>query len=221
MKSAIRVVLIEDSENYRRMVSYILHSNADIELTSQFGTVEIALQSLEGMAEDELPNIILLDLGLPGLSGLDAVPLIKRVAPDAKILILTQSDKEADVLKAIRLGASGYLLKFASADKILEAIQHVHSGGATLDQNLARFILNKLTKDLSVQAHDIALSKREMEVLTLVAEGLVQKEIGEKLDISKNTVREYIQNIYGKLNVQNAPAAIAKAYRFGILPAGE
>src|SRR6056297_678314 len=109
--NTIRLMLIEDSEDYRNSIVRVLGRKPGMEVISQYGTAEIALQNLEEWTEDDLPDIILLDLNLPGMSGLDAIPLIRQQAADVKIIILTQSDKEADVLRAIRLGASGYLLK--------------------------------------------------------------------------------------------------------------
>jgi DNA-binding NarL/FixJ family response regulator len=221
MKNSIQLMLIEDSEDYRKGIICALDGNPGIKVISQYGTAEIALRNLRETAEKNLPDIILLDLNLPGMSGLEAVPLIRQQAPDAKIIILTQSDKEADVLSAIRLGASGYLLKSSSISSLIEGIELVHSGGATLDKTLAGFILNTLSERLPEVTLDTPLSKREIEVLALIAEGESQKQIASRLDISTYTVSEYIHNIYGKLKVQNAPAAVAKAYRSGILPADE
>lgn len=214
-------MLIEDSEVYRKGVVCALDGNPDIQVVSQYGTAEIALRNLQETAEKNLPDIILLNLNLPGMSGLDAVPLIKQQAPTVKIIILTQSDKETDVLNAIRLGASGCLLKSSSISSLTEGIELVHSGGATLDTHLAGFILNALSERLPEVTPDVPLSKRETEVLTLIAKGQSQKQIASQLDISTHTVSEYIHNIYSKLEVQNAPAAVAKAYRSGIFPAEE
>jgi DNA-binding NarL/FixJ family response regulator len=215
-------MLIEDSEDYRKGIVFMLDGKPDMKVISQYSTAEIALRNLRETAKEMQPEIILLDLNLPGMSGLEAVPLIKQQAPEIKIIILTQSDKKADVLSAIRLGASGYLLKSASVSSLIEGIELVHSGGATLDTHLAGFILNALSQRLpDVMTPDAPLSKREREVLTLIAEGEAQKQIASQLDISTHTVSEYIHNIYSKLEVRNAPAAVSKAYRSGILPADE
>ncbi|HKL22719.1 MAG TPA: response regulator transcription factor [Tichowtungia sp.] len=218
MKNKIRLMLIEDSEDYRKGIICALDTKPDIKMISQYATAEIALRNLQEPAGKNRPDIILLDLNLPGMSGLDAVPLIRQQVPDVKIIILTQSDKEADVLRAIRLGASGYLLKSASVSSLIEGIELVYSGGATLDSHLAGFILNTLSERLPEVTPNVPLSKRETDVLTLIAEGEAQKQIAAQLDISTYTVSEYINNIYSKLEVHNAPAAVAKAYRSGILP---
>jgi DNA-binding NarL/FixJ family response regulator len=220
MTKTIRLMLIEDSEDYREGIVCVLDETPNIKVISQYSTAEIALRNLQETDKENLPDIILLDLNLPGMSGLESIPLIKQQAPDIKIIILTQSDKEVDVLRAIRLGASGYLLKSAALDSLIDGIELVHSGGATLDATLAKFILNSLSERLPEVTLGVMLSKRETDVLILIAEGQAQKQIASRLDISANTVKEYIRNIYDKLEVENAPAAVAKAYRSGILPAG-
>jgi DNA-binding NarL/FixJ family response regulator len=145
------------------------------------------------------------------------LPLITEAAPQAKIIVLSQSDKEADVLQAITLGSAGYLLKSATDTQITEGIRIVINGGASLDNGIAKFILKAL-KETRSKAPPLtpALSKREMEVLTLMAEGHVQKEIADRLAISNYTVNSHINHIYEKLHVANAPAAVNKAHRFGL-----
>lgn len=212
MEPPTRIILIEDSPAYRKGVAFTLEAQPDMELVQSFGTSEVALHHCEALQ----PDIILLDLNLPGLSGLDTIPLLKAKAPEAKIIILTQSDKEADVLLAIERGASGYLLKASSIDQLIDGIHSVRDGGATLDPSLARYILDSLHQYLAKPSGSHQLSKREMEVLTLIAEGLVQKQIATELSISVHTVSEHIHNLYEKLNVPNAPAAVAKAYKTGL-----
>lgn len=212
MISKLRIMLIEDSPAYRKGIACALEKQSDMELVGEFGTAEIALRSMS----TEKPDLILLDLNLPGMSGLDSIPSIKVQAPKAKIIILTQSDKEADVIQAIELGASDYLLKASSIGQLIESIQHVRNGGATLDPSLARYILNALKQKKESTKSESSLSKRELEILKLIAEGFAQKQIAAELSISIYTVTEHIHNIYDKLNVPNAPAAVAKAYRAGL-----
>lgn len=211
-------MLVEDNRDYRSVIEHALEIEPDIELVSQFGTAEIALRSLEG-SDRTIPDLILLDLRLPGMDGLEALPWFRKALPKAKVIILTQSDAEADVLKAIKLGASGYLLKSSSADQLTDGIRNVMAGGATLDTSVARFILNTLQSKIPNNGTEGRLSKRELEILTLLAQGLVKKEICKKLKLSYSTVDTHVAHIYEKLDAPNAPAAISKAYRKGILKA--
>ena len=218
MKRKIRVMMIEDHPDYRDGVSLALETETDIELLTAFGTAERALRSLQDIRERKEPDVVLLDLNLPGISGLEALPFLRSAIPDAKVIVLTQSDREADVWVAIRHGAAGYLLKSASLDKIIDSIRTVMAGGASLDPNVASYIMNLMQKSSATLKIDVTLSERETEVLVLLGEGLLKKEISDRLKISEPTVATHVRHIYEKLEVQNAPAAINKAYRAGILP---
>lgn len=208
----------EDNVEYREVVRLALEQTQGVELTRQFGTAEIALRTLQNASASEQPDLILLDLRLPGISGLDALPRFRHRAPDTKIIILTQSDREQDVLRAIALGASGYLLKSATLDEITESIQTVMSGGAPLDKGVARFILQSLQTRLPNVEDQPQLSERELEIIQLLAEGFVKKEIAKQLRIGYSTVDTHVAHIYEKLDVSNAPSAVNRAHRLGLFP---
>ena len=214
----IQVILVEDSPDYRLVIEHALEVEPDIELVGQYGTSEIALRALENNQPKLSPDLILLDLRLPGMDGLESLPWFQKAQPKAKIVILTQSNAESDVLKAIQLGAAGYLLKSSTADQLVDGIRSVIQGGATLDASIARFILDALQTSLPEEASEALLSKRQMEILALLADGLVKKEIADQLKISYSTVNTHVEHIYQKLGAANAPAAISKAYKKGILP---
>lgn len=218
MKTKIKVMLVEDHPGYREVITRALKNEKQIELISQFGTAEIALRSLQDMTTRKVPDLILLDLNLPGLSGIEALPFFKQTIPDAKIIILTQSDKESDILNAISQGAKGYLLKSSTANHIRESIKTVIAGGASLDPGVATFILNTMSGRPQKVTLEKDLSEREMEVLELLGEGLVKKEIASELNISVTTVADHVRHIYEKLEVQNAPSAVNKAHRLGLFP---
>lgn len=218
MNRKIRIMMVEDHPEYREIVELALGKEPDMELVSQFGTSERALRSLRNRDGGEEPDIILLDLHLPGMGGLEVIPHFNTEIPDARIIVLTQSDREDDVLKAIMLGASGYLLKSSTVKQLTEGIRTVMEGGASLDARLAKFVLKMLKTKLPTSEVEQLLTGREMEVLTLLAEGRVKKEIAEQLHISLTTVVSHVAHIYEKLNAPNAPAAIAKAFQLGILP---
>ncbi len=141
-------MLVEDQAAYREVITLALKHDQTIELISQYGTAEFALRQIQSPTAKNVPDIVLLDLNLPGMSGLEAIPWFKKYSPNTKIIILTQSEAEADVLQAIRSGASGYLLKSSSPNQIKDSIQMVMNGGASLDDRLARFILDTLVDKL-------------------------------------------------------------------------
>lgn len=216
MPKVITVLLVEDNSDYRDVIDIALEGTDDIQLCHEFGTAEIALRSIEQASLSQGPDLVILDLNLPGMSGLDALPYFKQAVPKTKILILTQSDAERDVLRAISLGADGYLLKSASLDEITSAIRDTTQGLSHLDKNVARFILNKLKKHIPTEAVDGLLTEREMETLNLLGEGLPKKQIAAQLDISYTTVDTHVSSIYEKLGVRNAPSAINRAHKIGL-----
>lgn len=218
METTINVMLVEDHPEYRESVALALGTSEDIVLAHQFGTADQALHFLEDGAAGRMPDLILLDLNLPGLNGIEALPQLNKHAPETPVIVLTQSDREADVVSAITAGAAGYLLKTSTCDQILNGIRSALKGGAPIDPGIARFILETLRDEQHKTDEDRALSKRELEVLNLLAEGLAKKEIADRLNISSHTVDNYMRRIYEKLQVPNAPAAVAKAFKTGIFP---
>jgi DNA-binding NarL/FixJ family response regulator len=216
--SKIRIMLVEDNPEYRRVIAPALNDEPDLEVVSQFGTVERALSSLQADSQPQGPDIILLDLNLPGMTGLIGIECFRVAVPDAKIIVLTQSDREADVLRAISLGAAGYLLKSATLRQITDGIRMVTGGGALLDAGVAKLIMRTLKDLLPIHERSELLTTRETEVLRLLAEGHERKSIANQLHISTATVCTHIGHIFDKLQVQNAPAAVAKAFRIGVFP---
>jgi DNA-binding NarL/FixJ family response regulator len=208
----MQLMLVEDSAEYRRVITLAIDDQPDMKLVGSFGTTEVALRSLSQQAADERPDILLLDLRLPGMAGLEAIPLFREIAPSVKIIVLSQSDDPEDIYRAIAGGVAGYLLKSATLDEIATGIRMVAAGGASLDKHVARFILDAMQPPL--------LTDREREILVLLAEGLVKKEIAIRLGIGYATVDTHVSHMYAKLNVANAPAAVSVGYRRGILPTG-
>ena len=214
----IKIMLVEDAPEYRHVIKYALQDDSELELVSQFASAEQALNDLPNLSKVMLPDVILLDLNLPGISGLDALPELTKQMPKSKVIVLTQSEREADVLRAINLGAAGYLLKSAPVEEIRSGILTTMAGGTALDPKMATYIL-KSFKNEKAPSHDKSiLSKREIEILSLIAQGDARKEISDKLQISNRTVDTHIVHIFEKLHVVNAPAAVAKGFMTGILP---
>jgi DNA-binding NarL/FixJ family response regulator len=218
MKNKIRVMLVEDNPRYREVIALALKQEPDIQLASEFGTAEIALRSLKDRSGGEWPDFVLLDLQLPGMGGLEALPQFLAAAPEVKVMILTQSDREADVLRAISLCASGYLLKSSTVSTITDGIRSVMKGGASLDAGVARFILNTLKTRLPKSDAEGLLTERQREILGLLGEGLLKKEIADRLKISYATVDEHVAHIYERLGVRNAPAAVNQGHLLGLFP---
>ncbi|MFM8981749.1 MAG: response regulator [Spartobacteria bacterium] len=218
MGESIKILLIEDSPEYRDVIGMAFDRDENFELVYTTGTAERALNILEQAKPQELPDLILLDLNLPGMNGVEAVANIRAIVPEVKILVLTQSDREEDVLQAIMAGASGYLLKASGIQQIKEGITMVMEGGAPLDAKVAQHILNTLRGKKAAYADEFGISSREYDVLHLMAEGLVKKQIAARLSISPFTVHNHVRHIYDKLHVQNAPAAVSQAYLLGLLP---
>ena len=217
MQNITNVMLVEDHPSYRRVIERALSSCPSIQLTSMFGAAEIALRNLNNPDLTIFPDVILLDLNLPGISGLDSIESFTKAAPSAKILVLTQSDAGSDVESAIRKGAQGYLLKSSTVADIIEGIKTVSRGGGAIDNEVANHVLNIIHETSSRKQPSIVLSSREREILILLSKGYVKKEIAEELNISYGSVATYTRRIYQKFDVQNAAAAVDMAYRSGVL----
>ena len=211
---ANKILLVEDCQSYREVIALAFDSRPEFAVCGEFNTVDGAMDYLR---ENLPPDLILLDLNLPGCSGLEAIPEFFKIAPDTKVLVLTESEKEADIMVALNSGAQGYLLKESSFKQIVSGINNVLSGGASLDPNMARYLLNSYNNQ-KAHTNNLDLTERELEVLALIAQGLTQKEIAQRISLSPKTVDFHLGLIYKKFEVHNAPAAIAKAYETGTLP---
>ena len=220
MSTPTKVILVEDNPEYRNVLKLAFEFDESIELIAIYGSAEHALRALEPKSKQGLsPDILLLDLNLPEMSGLDAMQWFHDYLPQTPIIVITQSEAESDVLTAIQKGASGYLLKSSTVQQIKDAIETVAKGGGQLDSKVAKYNMNQIHQQVPLtNASQSTLSSRELEVLGHLADGLLKKEIAEKLGISFFTVSTHIRHVYDKLNVLNAPAAVSTAYQTGILP---
>ena len=172
--------------------------------------------ALAAMADEGLPEVIILDLGLPGMSGLEGIRRFKEIAPGTQIVVFTVFDDRNRVFQAVCAGASGYLLKSEPLERVVEAVREVRKGGAPMTSEIARLVLDRFT---SMKAPDsvIELSGRESDVLRLLADGLTKKEVADQLELSPHTVDNYLRRIYRKLHVNTLGGAVAKALRDGLL----
>lgn len=225
---AIRVMVVEDQPKILRNQLKLLSTFPDLEVVDTAPSGETALSLLAEMATR--PEVLLLDLGLPGMDGIEVTRQVKAKWPELEILIFTIFDEEDRVLEAIKAGASGYLLKGTEADKIVGAIQEVHAGGSVIQPNLARRLLRHFRvtpEDSNVgpepEAQDDAaspvaiLTEREIEILQLIAKGLSNSEAAHVLGVSKATVRTHLEHIYQKLEVTNRVEAVTEGIRKGLI----
>src|SRR5436190_19481976 len=176
----ISVWLIEDNHSFRRTVVRVLEGLQDIECTRHFATSEEALDEL---ARGAVPDVVLLDVELPGLNGLEAVKRIKSIAPSSHVIMLTVFDDHDKIFKALCSGASGYLLKTSPMEKIIESVREAYGGGAPLTPRVARSVLDMFSHLRPPTPQGYALTAREQEILELMARGLLKKEIAEKLTL--------------------------------------
>lgn len=202
------VWLVEDHADSRRVLARVLNRSATIKCPQTFATCEDALAALRTMAR---PDVILLDVGLPGMSGIEGIRHFKELAPATHVIILTVYDDQEKVFKAICAGASGYLLKTADEDAIAAAIHDVLQGGSPITPRVARLVLNMFATRSAPPVQDYGLSEREHEVLDLMVRGLVKKEIADRLNLSYHTVDNHLRSIYTKLQVHTRGGAVAKA----------
>ncbi|MGZ0657353.1 response regulator [Coraliomargarita sp. W4R53] len=206
----IDLLIVEDNTAYLNTLKEMIQLTDDMQCLDAWCTAESAIA---GIQEGDFPpeTILLLDLHLPGSSGLSLVPSFQKAYPEGNIIIITQEDNECLVLEAIQIGVVGYLLKNSPIGQIREAIRDIHAGGSIIDPKMSRYIIQALSGNLSNDSN--ILSPREVQVLELMAIGKVKKEVAHELGLSYHAVALYTRNIYQKLKVPNITAAVAKAIR--------
>ena len=219
----MKLLIIEDDTLIRDNLKLLLDGEQGIEVIDTCSSAEEADAKI-----DELkPEIILCDLGLPGMSGTDFIPIAKSRLPDVEIMAYTIFEDHQSVFSALKAGASGYILKNSTADELIDALFTLRAGGSPMTPKIARAVIQELqgnnffkNTDSEVNkenSEDFLLSNREKEVLIHIEAGLSYKQIGEKLYISRNTVHSHIKNIYEKLQAKNKQEAILQARSKGIL----
>lgn len=203
-----RIILIEDHDDYRRSLEFFLSADEALACRS-FATCEEALVHME----HHLPDVVVMDIHLPGSDGIEGTRIIKRRWPSVQVIICTVHDDDIRIFNALRAGASGYLLKKAPIETLKEGILQVRDGGSPMSPAVARRVINSFQP---VRSDDLnALTAREEEVLDLLSTGLSTREIGDKLFVSNNTLRTHIRHIYEKLHVRTRLEAVKKSKGVG------
>jgi two-component system, NarL family, nitrate/nitrite response regulator NarL len=211
MSDRIRVVVADDHPMFRAGVVASLSAASDLEVLGEAQDASGALR----LACEHLPDVVLLDIAMPG-GGLNAARDIKSSCPATRVVMLTVSEDEDDLLAAMKAGASGYVLKGAGAAELLGVLRSVHAGDVYVAPALAWGLLREMSKPRTTPLDDLTV--REREVLELVAAGLSNQEIGDRLGLAEKTIKHYMTNILGKLQVRSRVEAALLAYREGITP---
>jgi NarL family two-component system response regulator LiaR len=202
----IRVAIVEDDKNYNQALKNIIDFQEDMECIAQFFNGKNALQKLEALE----PDVVLMDIQLQDLSGIDIVFKLTELMPGTTFIMCTSFENDEKIFSALRAGASGYLVKGDPLDKIIQAIQEAHKGGAPMSFAIAKRVLQHF-QETKVQVQTLSiLTVTEKEVLELLAQGLLYKEIADKKNVTIDTIKKHIGNIYRKLQVTNKIEAINK-----------
>ena len=204
----IDVCIVEDLRDIREGLISIISGYADFNLLGAFDTADAAFIALPKLK----PEVVIMDINLPGMSGVECVRQLKTTMPQMQFMMFTVFESSEQVFEALEAGASGYLLKRSSPAKIIEAVIELKDGGAPMSTEIARKVVASFQKPTLSKETDV-LTTREKEILDQLAKGLLYKEIGANLNISTGTVRQHIHNIYEKLHVQNRTEALNKAFQ--------
>ena len=211
----MRIVLVDDHTLFRMGVRHVLTNTPGHEVVGEASTARSAFRLIDALA----PDIVLMDIAMPGMDGIEATAAVKAKYPEVAVVMLTAFEEAERIVRAIVAGAEGYLVKRADAREVLEEIRAVAAGGSPMTPSVARSVLASIRAGAPVAATAGAeqdrpdLSERESEVLRALVAGKGYKEIAYDLHISIDTVRTHIRRIYRKLRVQSAPAAVARAIR--------
>ncbi|MEM6784673.1 MAG: response regulator transcription factor [Bacteroidota bacterium] len=214
----VRLALVEDRADVRRLLTERLGFFDDVELVLVAPSAELFFEHLASLAETEgaaLPEVVLMDIELPGIDGITATVRLKDAHPAIEVLMLTVFEDEERIFAAVKAGASGYLLKDASAGRIVGAVLEVAHGGAPVSPLVAKKLLSYVRGDDA--GDDLGLTNRERDVLDLIVEGLIEDAIADRLSISPHTVRSHIKNLYEKLHVHSRAEVVRVAYQHRLI----
>jgi DNA-binding NarL/FixJ family response regulator len=205
----ITVSIVDDEKGLRQSIMTFLNGSAGFKCISTYSNAETALKGLPG----DKPDVVLMDINLGGMNGIECVERLKAADPAMQVLMLTVYEDTDQIFKALAAGATGYLLKRSSPTKLLQAIREVQAGGSPMSSSIARKVVASFQKSTQSGKEEVHLSPREEAVLNCLAKGLTYKQIADQLDISIDTIRTYLRRVYEKLHVQSRTEAVAKYLR--------
>ncbi|MFL5789406.1 MAG: response regulator [Flavisolibacter sp.] len=206
---SISIAIVEDLDEVREALENFISLSNEFNVLNSFKTAEDAMYELP----DLKPDIVIMDINLPGLNGIDCIKEVKHLMPKTQFMMFTVYENDEKVFEALKAGATGYLLKNTGLVQLIEALKELHHGGSPMSANIARKLVNVFHDEEENEQLIGTLSHRENEILQLLGKGLLYKEIAGQLSISTATVRQHIHKIYEKLHVQNRTEAINKAHR--------
>lgn len=204
----ITIAIVEDDARIRRTLAAILQRESDCVCTGEYGSAEEALEKIP----ETLPKVVIMDINLPGMNGVECVRKLAVLAPQVHILMLTVFNDTHTIFDALRAGAVGYLTKPVRAAQLLSSVRDVIGGGAPMTSSIARMVVQSFQKQPPTGTEGEGLSPREREVLDHLAKGYLYKEIADMMQVSYSTVRTHIERIYGKLHVQSRSQAVARYF---------
>ncbi|HTL58402.1 MAG TPA: response regulator transcription factor [Candidatus Limnocylindrales bacterium] len=202
----LTVSIVEDNEQLRTTLARVINRAEGFRCLSHYGDAESALEALP----KDKPQVVLMDINLPGINGVECVRRLKQLLPEIQVMMLTVYEDTENIFNALAAGAAGYLLKRTKSAELLEAIREVHNGGSPMTAHIARKVTQSFQRAGPSARPTENLSEREQEVLDCLSQGFLYKEIAEKLGISYETVHTYIRRIYEKLQVRTRTEAVAK-----------
>jgi len=206
----VNLLVVEDNNHVQQRLSELVKATEDMQITGTYADLKSALMTRVAV----YPNLIVLDLKLPDVTGTEAIAALLSIYPTARLVIYTAYENETEIIQCMLAGAHGYILKDTPDDRLIAELRVIAQGGSTLTPRVAEKILKHLTMPKSAES---SLSPRELEVLNFISLGLKYEDIADELDISVHTVRHHIEKIYQKLGVTSRGQAVAKAMRSGII----
>jgi DNA-binding NarL/FixJ family response regulator len=205
---SITLAIVEDLDEVREGLKQFISLNPEFKVLHTFSNAEEALQELPHLR----PDIVIMDINLPGMTGIDCIRQVKDKTPTTQFMMFTVYENDEKVFEALKAGASGYLLKNTGLVQLIEALKELHNGGSPMSANIARKLVSLFRENEKAVPEIEKLTKREYELLQLLSKGLLYKEISDQLHISMNTVKQHIHHIYEKLHVQNRTEALNKVF---------